>query len=176
MRRAGGRTGFLCALVLLATAARCTPAASAPGPGAGAAAGALSALVELMAARAGADSVAVAPAPGYSRDRVPLAVWGLIASLPGLDPTTLTDFERRNAAPAPFPRLASASVVIRQDASTPGTLALRLSPAGISASGAQALVVAETVCGAGCMQGEAFLLRREGGAWHVATSATLFIS
>lgn len=170
--RAGRRRASWSALLLLAAAARCTPAA--PTPASGVDAGALSALVEFLAARADARSVTVAPAPAYARERIPPDVWGRIAGLPDLDPATLADFERGNAAPAPLPRLSSARVSIRHD-SAPGALALRLSPAGISASGAQALVVAETVT-VGGIQGEAFLLRREGGGWRVAAQAVLFIS
>jgi hypothetical protein len=177
MRRTGRAAALLVAALLLATA-RCTPAAPAPAPTpvSGADAGALSALVEFLAARADVDSVTVASAPAYSRDRVPVYVWGQIVALPGMDATTLVDFERRNAAAAPLPRLASSSIAIQHDsAAAPGTLRLRLSPAGIGASGAQALVIAETVS-AGGVQGEAFLLRREAEGWRVAASTVLFIS
>gem|GEM_PF-5257350 len=176
-RRAGRRAaGLLAALVLLSTAGRCTPAMPAPDPGAAdATTAALSALVEIMAARADADSVTVAATAGYARDRIPPDVSERIAALPGLDPTTLADFQRGNAAPAPLPRLTSARVVIRQDAAAPGALTLLLSRAGFSASGTQALVVAETVSPGG-VQGEVFLLRREGDGWRVAASAVLFIS
>lgn len=171
MRRAGPRiTAPLAALLLLSAAARCAPAAPASTPGPDPRAGALA------AARAQANAVAVAPAPGYTRERIPVYVWGQIAGLSGIDPTTLADFDRRNAAPAPLPRLASTRVAIRQDAAgTPGTLTLRLSPPGFSAAGDQALVVAETVS-AGGTQGEAFLLRRAADGWRVAAWAVLFIS
>lgn len=176
MRRTARVTALFVAALLTAAAARCTPAAPAPTPAPGVDAGALSALVEFLAARADADSVTVAPAPGYPRERVPVYVWGQIVALPGMDATTLVDFERRNAAAAPLPRLASSSIAIRQDsAAAPGTVTIRLSPAGVSTSGDQALVVAETVT-AGGVQGEAFLLRRQAGGWRVDASTVLFIS
>ena len=135
----------------------------------------------------------------FREQGMPADLWRQLRDLPGLDSSTLRDFERRNAAAAPscatLPMVGGVTTIAQADIDAlptgnaesywrafhtkfPGVAGITsTSGVGIGMGGRQALLTIDHGCGSQCGTGHIVLLERDdAGKWKVKRAVMTWIS